>query len=186
VAERLDEVASRSIDLAYADDVTAEIVTIAELIAFATVPTLAPPPLTAGSFIVPGDGTYVVEAQKLSSNNPARSDLDGLAQNTYQLKVDVGSAFGISLGSIGGRAYRPYKSDHTTGHAIDIPGTSSRGDAIAAWVVERASTYRVKYIIFNYRIWYPGKGWKAYNPSSSVKGFASDAGHVRHVHVSTY
>jgi hypothetical protein len=131
-----------------------------------------------------GDVSYVASAK--GQSNPARSDLAGLAVNTYQLRQDVGGAFGIKPTSIGGRAYRPYKSDHTTGHAIDVPASGAKGDAIAAWVIARASTYSVKYIIFNWQIWYPGRGWKRYSPSSAVTGFASDPGHTRHVHVSTY
>lgn len=164
-------------------EVMEEFVTQAMLLDFANQPILVPQGSTAVT-TTPGDASYVPDAQ--SKDNPARADLGGLAQNTYDLKMAVAAAFQIKPGSIGGRAYRPYKSDHTTGHAIDIPGSGERGDAIAAWVIERAAIYKVKYIIFNYRIWYPGKGWKTYTPSSAVKGFASDAGHVRHVHVSTY
>lgn len=186
-SEATDFLASLSIDLSAPIDVTEELLTIADLLTFAA-PTnfTTDAPLLAGSFTTTSDSSYVLEAQKGSSSNPARSDLNGLAPNAYQLGIDVAAAFSIKPSSIGGRAYRPYRSDHTTGHARDIPGSGERGQAIADWVVARASTYKVKYIIFNYRIWYPGKGWQVYNPSSSVRGFASDAGHVRHVHVSVY
>lgn len=190
-AERIDQIASLTSDRI---ETVAENLTLADLLAFAETPTTKTPeiqPLTPGSFTPPtssspGSTDYVAAAIAAHPGNLARNDLGGLAVNAYQLGIDVGAAFGISPKDIGGRAYRPYKSDHTTGHARDIPGAGDRGLAIADWVIARAATYKVKYIIFNYRIWYPGKGWKAYNPSSAVVGFASDAGHVHHVHVSVY
>jgi len=170
-------------------EVLDEFLTTAMLIEFAMTPSvldvssLLPSVLSPGSG---GGGDYSYVEGAAGADNPARSDLGGLAANTYALKVAVADQFQIKVGSIGGRAYRPYRSDHTTGHAIDIPGSGQRGQAIADWVITVAAAYRVKYIIFNYRIWYPGKGWRPYNPSSGVRGFSGDAGHVRHVHVSTY
>lgn len=185
-AERIEELASLSLDTESPIETIEEFLTVADLLSFAAstslqplveIPNFAPTSAT-------GDTSYVADAQ--GESNPALSSLGGLAQNTYDLKMAVAQAFSISPKSIGGRAYRPYRSDHTTGHAIDIPGSGDRGQAIADWVITQAARYKVKYIIFNYRIWYPGKGWQRYNPSSGVRGFASDAGHVRHVHVSTY
>lgn len=186
-AEKLDEVASLSIDPNQTLDVMDELMTIADLLSYATT-TIVATPLLGGSFALPSvnDGSYVEGAQKETGNNPARSDLDGLAVNTYQLKMAVAQAFAMKPGSIGGRAYRPYRSDHTTGHAIDIPGSGDRGQAIAQWVIERAAEFKVKYIIHADRIWYPGKGWQPYTPSGAVTGFSGDARHLRHVHVSTY
>lgn len=174
-------------------EVMDEFMTLAALLSFATSTPQAVAPtfldMTPTSTSTPGgggDASYVPGAQSDRGSNPARSDLGGLAVNTYQLKMAVAESFGIKPGSIGGRSYRPYKSDHTTGHAIDIPGSGARGQVIADWVIARASTYKVKYIIFNHRIWYPGRGWQPYTPSASVRGFASDPYHERHVHVSTY
>lgn len=189
-AERLDETASLSIDTSSSIDVIAELLTVGDLLTFATdtLTITSAPALTTASFAQPGnsDSSYVKDAQAGAGSNPARSDLDGLAPNTYALKMAAAQAFTLKPGSIGGRAYRPYKSDHTTGHAIDIPGSGDQGQVIAQWVIDRAAQYKVKYIIHADRIWYPGKGWQAYNPSSAVSGFASDARHLRHVHVSTY
>lgn len=188
-AEILDAVASLSIHLDDPIEVTDDFATIASLISMAqeqSNPALPGVAVTPSASVVGADASYVSGAQQDSGNNPARADLGGIAANTYQLKMDVAKAFGISPGSIGGRAYRPYKSDHTTGHAIDIPGSGERGQSIADWVIERLSTYKVKYIIFNHRIYYPGRGWQTYNPSKAVQGFTGDPYHERHVHVSTY
>jgi len=187
-SEKQDEAASLSTDLGQSLDVMAELLTVADLLSFATTTIISAPPLTGGSFTLPtvNDGSYVKDAQAGAGQNPARSDLDGLAENTYALKMAVAEAFTMKPGSIGGRAYRPYKSDHTTGHALDIPGSGDKGQVIAQWVIERAAQFKVKYIIHADRIWYPGKGWQTYTPSGAVTGFASDARHLRHVHVSTY
>lgn len=188
-AERIDGIASLSIDLAQTLDVTAELLTIGSLVEFAApASVVTAPTLLAGSFSAGtvGDSSYVAGAQKNASSNPAIASLGGLARNTYDMKMAAAAAFNISPSSIGGRAYRPYKSDHTTGHAIDIPGSGTLGQSIAEWAIEHAAQYSVKYIIHAKRIWYPGKGWKVYNPSAAVTGFASDALHLHHVHVSTY
>lgn len=188
VSEEIDDVAERgAAGINDPIEVIDEFLATALLIQFAMTPApltadLLPSSFTAGP--ATSDYSYVKDAA--AADNPAQADLGGLAPNTYALKVKVAEQFQIKVGSIGGRAYRPYRSDHTTGHAIDIPGSGARGQAIADWVTTVAAAYKVKYIIFNYRIWYPGKGWQSYNPSSGVRGFSSDAGHVRHVHVSTY
>lgn len=187
-AEKIDEAASLSVDLDEQVEVVSELLTIADLLAFAAVtPKQAEATLLPGSFASPAtDTSYVAAAQSASKSNGARSDLGGLAANTYELKMTVANLFGIKPGSIGGRAYRPYRSDHTTGHAIDIPGSGDRGQQIADWVITVAAQFKVKYIIFNRRIWYPGKGWQVYNVPKAVDSFASDGAHTRHVHVSTY
>lgn len=196
-AEDIDSLVSLAVDVAAPIEVMDDLVTVGALLAFAAA-TPVQPTLLAGSITTPpsattggiggspGDASYVPGAQQDSGSNPARSDLGGLAVNTYQLKMAAAAQFQISPGSIGGRAYRPYKSDHTTGHAIDIPGSGARGQSIADWVIPQAAAYKVKYIIFNHRIWYPGRGWQTYTPSKAVLGFTGDPYHERHVHVSTY
>lgn len=89
---------------------------------------------------------------------------------------------------MGGRAYRPYKSDHTTGHAFDFGGSTSQMAAAAAWLAMMNPNEDVKYIIHNpLGIWKPSTGWRPYTPSQSVLKFAGEsAWHRDHVHVSTY
>ena len=88
---------------------------------------------------------------------------------------------------LGGWANRPYKSDHTTGHAFDFdnPAVMSPG---ALWLASNAAALAIKYIIHNpLGIFHPGSGWKPYVPSASVRKFAGEsAWHRDHVHVSTY
>lgn len=166
--------------------VVAELTTLGDLVSWAATASSQAPTLLEGTFAQPksADASYVASAA--NQDNPARADLDGLAENTWLLKQAASRQFSIAPRSIGGRAYRPYKSDHTTGHAIDIPGSGEHGKQIAEWVVTVASQFKVKYVIHNKMIWYPGRGWLPYNPSAAVTGFSSDALHLRHVHVSTY
>lgn len=84
--------------------------------------------------------------------------------------------------SYGGRRYSSVvgnASDHYTGKALDIMITGSTGDRIADYVIDNASELNVKYIIWEQRIWYPGKGWSG----MSDRGSATQ-NHFDHVHVS--
>jgi hypothetical protein len=80
--------------------------------------------------------------------------------------------------SIGG--YRPNAGEHSTGQAIDFMtgGSSSKGDAVAAFVQANASRYNVKYIIWQQRYWAPGEGWSMMEDRGSPT-----ANHMDHVHV---
>ena len=198
--EEIERLAVAAIALDEQIGVTEEFITLADLLSFAqpqvVVPTppivtspLGENPLTTPTPIspgAPGDYSYVAEAQRRRPQNLGRSDLGGLAVNTYQLQMAVAQAFGIRPGNIGGRQGRGWRSDHPTGHAIDIPGSGERGQQIADWCIARASTYLLKYVIFNHRIRYPGRGWKASHPAASLPRAGVDAYHLRHVHVSTY
>jgi len=97
-------------------------------------------------------------------------------------------AFDGGVDFMGGRAYRPYKSDHTTGHAFDFGGSSSQMAAAAAWLAMMNPNEDVKYIIHNpLGIWKPSTGWRPYTPAKSVLKYAGEsAWHRDHVHVSTY
>lgn len=87
---------------------------------------------------------------------------------------------------LGGRAQRPYTSDHTTGHAYDSDGPGMLSDA--RWLAAANPGGKVKYIIHNPAgVWHPKTGWLPYVPSAAVRSFAgASAWHRDHVHVSTY
>jgi len=97
-------------------------------------------------------------------------------------------AYDAAVQFMGGRASRPYKSDHTTGHAFDFGGSSSQMAAAAAWLAMMNPNQDVKYIIHNpLGIWKPSTGWRPYTPAASVLKYAGEsAWHRDHVHVSTY
>ena len=67
-------------------------------------------------------------------------------------------------------------SDHYTGHAFDVGGTSAQMQAIANALVRNFESWGLKYIIYN-RQAYRGYGWVPYRGSNP---------HTDHVHVSTY
>lgn len=77
----------------------------------------------------------------------------------------------------GDDAHQKRKSDHNQGNAIDIhhePGAGTSGDKIAAIAIRDP---RVKYVIWNRRIYTPGQGWKPYKKWKSMP-------HDTHVHIS--
>lgn len=99
----------------------------------------------------------------------------GLTSRAAVLCTAVQKKFGLS--SIGG--YRPNAGEHSTGQAIDFMiGSSSQGDAIAAFVQANVGTYNVKYLIWQQRYWAPGEGWSTMEDRGSPT-----ANHMDHVHV---
>jgi len=66
-------------------------------------------------------------------------------------------------------------SDHAYCAAIDIHATPPIMQDIADYFVDKATTYDVKYLIYNRRIWQPGSGWGPYSGSDP---------HTSHVHCS--
>ena len=70
-------------------------------------------------------------------------------------------------------------SDHNTGEAVDIMIAGSTGDRISEYLIKNAKALNVKYVIFEKRIWMPGRGWK----SMEDRGSATQ-NHMDHVHAS--
>ncbi len=108
----------------------------------------------------------------------------GMVPSTSNVWYATKSAF-PSATFLGGKAYRPYTSDHTTGHAFDVDG--SQMYAISRWLAANFDRLNLKYIIYNGQ-WNKGAAWMKYTPSQSVINFAgpTSAYHRDHVHVSTY
>jgi len=98
----------------------------------------------------------------------------GLDNDAARLCTAVQKTFGVS--SIGG--YRPNAGEHSTGQAIDFMVSSSKGDAVAAFVQANVGAYDVKYIIWKQRYWAPGRSWRMMEDRGSVT-----ANHYDHVHV---
>lgn len=80
--------------------------------------------------------------------------------------------------SYGGRRNDP-GSDHHTGNAVDVMITGSTGDAISNYLIKNSSKLNIKYIIWEQRIWMPGRGWKQMENRGSAT-----ANHFDHVHIS--
>lgn len=96
----------------------------------------------------------------------------------------VGTKF--SVPTIGGwRATAGDMTGHPAGLALDFQVGSdvAKGNQVAAYFTGNASKLRVKYVLWQQRSWYPGKGWRAMEFRSGDRpGY--DPNHRRHVHVS--
>lgn len=114
----------------------------------------------------------------------------GLSQWT-SAGARVARQLGFS-GTIGGIGGRGYKSDHPTGHAIDLmTGLSAAGKrngwALANYYHSNRGKLRVKYIIFDGRIASSVDNWRWRHYGSTPDGNTSaTALHKDHVHISFY
>lgn len=115
-----------------------------------------------------------------TANEPKKYKYSGanpIAEKTWDeiSKQYAGVKF---LGVWGDESHKKRKSDHNTGNALDIGILNiEQGDKIAEQLISEADDKRIKYLIFNNKIWSPEKGWKKYN---------KDNPHTNHVHVSFY
>jgi hypothetical protein len=81
-------------------------------------------------------------------------------------------------------------SDHPHGRAIDVmvgyPSSDGRalGWRIATWASGNAWALAVKYVIFNGRIWTPGRGWHGYRHPADPCDCNPTLRHDDHVHIS--
>ena len=66
-------------------------------------------------------------------------------------------------------------SDHNTGYAVDLTHDPKRGIDCAVLFRNLQDDPRVKYLIFNYRIWTPQQGVDIYTGSNP---------HTKHIHIS--
>jgi hypothetical protein len=91
---------------------------------------------------------------------------------------EIGGKFGIS--TIHGIGERSGASDHPLGLALDfMVGTDkARGDNVTAYAIDNRARLRVKYVIWQQRIWQAGV-WKGMADRGS-----KTANHYDHVHVS--
>lgn len=99
--------------------------------------------------------------------------------------ADVAARFGIR--NPGGYRERGSvaNSDHPKWRAYDFMTGSdkTKGWGIANYMVQQAGKYNVKYVIFDNKIWKPGKGWSQY---THPHGSTPTLRHEDHVHVSYY
>ncbi len=100
----------------------------------------------------------------------------GLGYNAQRVYSSVRAAFGAL--TMGG--YRAGDSgDHGAGRAVDIMCNPATGNAIAAFVQAHAGELNVNYVIWQQRIWFPGRGWTMMADRGSPT-----QNHYDHVHVS--
>lgn len=102
---------------------------------------------------------------------------NGLSRNAIAVLNAVREEF-PQLREFGGvRAGDP--GDHGSGHALDVMTSSSKGDAVAAYLQDRAGELGITYIIWKQRRWSPGGSWIPMEDRGSPT-----ANHYDHVHIS--
>jgi len=117
---------------------------------------------------------------------PSSSLLDGLGavqdhvREAAAVLIDQFDLTAIS----GWRSWGADKTGHPAGLALDIPAGRDLGDRVATWATDNAGALGIKYVIWQQRIWYPGKGWAPMSPKSGDTGSGYDPNHLRHVHLS--
>jgi len=130
------------------------------------------------------------------STGPQRIGPDGLTPRTRAAMFEIKDRFGVR--NIGGfcpggcSTGHISKSDHYTGHAIDVmllpinSRSRAMGDRIANYLVANHRRLNVKYIVWNERIWSPqrrSEGWRRYrHPSGDTTN--PTLAHRDHVHLS--
>jgi hypothetical protein len=109
--------------------------------------------------------------------------MSGEAPAIQQLRTDANAKWPKRNkewdGTWGDTSHQARKSDHNTGDAIDVtndPGSGADGNVVAAYAIRDP---RVKYVIWNRRIYdtRQGGGWRPYSKWKSMP-------HDHHVHVS--
>lgn len=111
---------------------------------------------------------------------------------TQQIAAHVGH-WKWGIGCWDEHAWNPH-SDHPKGQACDymvgrggkFPGPADKavGDGLAEWLVAYAGELHVKYVIWQGRIWQPGRGWKPYGGGGVYDPHDATGGHYDHVHLS--
>lgn len=117
---------------------------------------------------------------------PSSSLLDGLgAVKDHVREAAAALVDRFDLTSISGwRSWGADKTGHPAGLALDVPAGRDLGDRVATWATENADVLGIKYVIWQQRIWYPGKGWAPMSAKSGDTGSGYDPNHLRHVHLS--
>jgi hypothetical protein len=110
--------------------------------------------------------------------------MSGEAPAIQQLRTDANAAWPKRNkswdGTWGDTSHKARKSDHNTGDAMDVtsdPASGAAGDVVAAYAIRDP---RVKYVIWNRRIYdtrHPGAGWRPYSKWKKMP-------HDHHVHIS--
>lgn len=126
-----------------------------------------------------------IPAEKCDGN--AGKVEDGLAPNGVNVLRAICGSFD-EVQNWSGRRYSSIignKSDHYTGHAVDAmvnhsgSNDSELGDRISEYLIENADSLNIRYIIWEKRIWYPGRDWKKMGDRGN-----ETQNHMDHVHVS--
>lgn len=89
----------------------------------------------------------------------------------------IASTWGLEVGGFATSGHVA-NSDHYTGHALDaMTSNLAIGGEIVNYYITNYKAKRIKYVIWQRRIWTPGQGWHPYHGSNP---------HTNHVHLSFF
>jgi hypothetical protein len=147
-------------------------------------------PPTAGASEAPGvaesfSASQEPVAQKVARERSTPPNLPKSGENPWGVLDHAGRSglylqkrYGIK--DIGGyRASDPFP-DHPSRKALDLMvyDDAKKGNAIASDLIRNHERHGVKYLIWNQRIWHPGRGWRKMEDRGSPT-----QNHQDHVHV---
>ncbi|TDD23936.1 SH3 domain-containing protein [Kribbella turkmenica] len=108
---------------------------------------------------------------------------DGLTQDAIRVHRAVCAKF-PDITSYGGLRAGDSGSEHSTGRALDIMVTGSRGDEIADWLRANYKKLGISELIWEQKIWTVQRGSEGWRGMEDRGG--ATANHMDHVHVSVY
>ena len=157
-----------------------------------------------GDNIDPGD--YPPEPQIYEDPTPGSEHAGKVTARTYRMITSVMQKYPqIKTAALYCWDAHPANptSDHPMGRACDIPfyGCDQgnldasndpltgkvAGNGAAQWLISNAKSFGISYIIWQGRIWEPGKGWYAYDGAGGIYDPNDcSGGHYDHIHVSVF
>lgn len=157
-----------------------------------------------GDNIDPGD--YPPEPQIYEDPTPGSEHAGKVTARTYRMITTVMQKYPqIKTAALYCWDAHPANptSDHPMGRACDIPfyGCDQgnldasndpltgkiAGNGAAQWLISNAKSFGISYIIWQGRIWEPGKGWYAYDGAGGIYNPNDcSGGHYDHIHVSVF
>lgn len=157
-----------------------------------------------GDDIDPGD--YPPEPQIYEDPTPGSEHAGKVTARTYRMITTVMQKYPqIKTPSLYCWDAHPANptSDHPMGRACDIPfygcdqgnldasndplTGKAAGNEAAQWLISNAKSFGISYIIWQGRIWEPGKGWYAYDGAGGIYNPNDcSGGHYDHIHVSVF
>jgi len=140
---------------------------------------------TPASSVQPQTTNTTTTPPSSSSSKPKKYNFAGVNPVIEQTWDEILKQYaGVRMSGIwGDKKHRQRESDHNTGNALDIGIVNiDQGNKIAEQIISQAKEKRVKYVIFNRRVWNPQEGWHKYIPTKAN----GNNPHTTHVHISFF
>ncbi|EPS42949.1 hypothetical protein H072_3079 [Dactylellina haptotyla CBS 200.50] len=123
--------------------------------------------------------------------------IGGCKKYVYTNGYKIMKQFPTLISNVGCKGSRAYKSDHAVGKALDFIlkkiAPNPNATKMAEYIMRNYSSLKVKYIIWNGKIWNrerketpkPWSQWRKYTPPKAL-GTNCNARHCNHIHVSFF